>query len=213
MQIIAVTIFMVLILSSQFPCDVNINHSGRCIDYSSWSCWDDFSLALITIFPPMRCHRWWQGSEFEFHYGWSWYYEITLFFLTIAYGHCWWNCTLWWRHQMETFSSLLALCAGNSPVTGEFPTHSPVPRSFDVFFDLRLNQQLSKQWRRRWFETPSRSLWRHWNDEIISLCWRDSCHDCGNIYWCASRSITTLYNWHLRYKKKSKICDHLFSYE
>ena len=27
----------------------------------------------------------------------------------------------WWRHQMETFSSLLALCAGNSPVTGEFP--------------------------------------------------------------------------------------------
>ena len=30
----------------------------------------------------------------------------------------------WWRHQMETFSELLALCAGNSPVTGEFPTQS-----------------------------------------------------------------------------------------
>ena len=28
---------------------------------------------------------------------------------------------LWWRHQMETFSVLLAICAGNSPVTGEFP--------------------------------------------------------------------------------------------
>ena len=27
----------------------------------------------------------------------------------------------WWRHQMETFSTLLALFAGNSPVTGEFP--------------------------------------------------------------------------------------------
>ena len=27
----------------------------------------------------------------------------------------------WWRHQMEAFSALLALCAGNSPVTGEFP--------------------------------------------------------------------------------------------
>ena len=26
----------------------------------------------------------------------------------------------WWRHKMETFSALLALCAGNSPVTGEF---------------------------------------------------------------------------------------------
>ena len=27
----------------------------------------------------------------------------------------------WWRHQMETFSTLLALCAGNSPVNSEFP--------------------------------------------------------------------------------------------
>ena len=40
---------------------------------------------------------------------------------------------------METFSALLALCAGNSPVTGEFPPQRPVTRSFDIFFDLRLN--------------------------------------------------------------------------
>ena len=46
------------------------------------------------------------------------------------------------------FSALLAFCAENSPVTGEFPAQRPVTRSFDVFFDLRLNQQLSKQWRR-----------------------------------------------------------------
>ena len=39
----------------------------------------------------------------------------------------------WWRHQMETFSALMALCAGNSPVTGEFPAQRPVTRSFDVF--------------------------------------------------------------------------------
>ena len=37
---------------------------------------------------------------------------------------------------METFIALLALCAGNSPVTGEFPSQRPVTRSFDVFFDL-----------------------------------------------------------------------------
>ena len=30
----------------------------------------------------------------------------------------------WWRHQMEAFSALLAICAGNSLVTGEFPTQS-----------------------------------------------------------------------------------------
>ena len=69
----------------------------------------------------------------------------------------------WWRHQMETFSALLAICAGNSPVSGEFPAQRPVTRSFDVFFDLRLNKRLSKQWWGWWFETPSRPLWRHWN--------------------------------------------------
>ena len=56
-----------------------------------------------------------------------------------------------WRHQMETFSTLLALCAGNSPVTGEFPTQRPVTRSFEFFFDMRLGKQ-SWGW---WFETPS----------------------------------------------------------
>ena len=40
----------------------------------------------------------------------------------------------WWRHQMETFSALLAICAGNSPVTGEFPVQRPVTRSFNVSF-------------------------------------------------------------------------------
>ena len=69
----------------------------------------------------------------------------------------------WWRHQMETFSALLALCAGNSPVPGEFPAQRPVTRSFDVFFVLCLNQRLSKQSRGWWFETQSRPLWRHRN--------------------------------------------------
>ena len=43
---------------------------------------------------------------------------------------------------MESFSALLALCVENSPVIGEFPTQRPVTRSFDVFFDLRLNKRL-----------------------------------------------------------------------
>ena len=51
-----------------------------------------------------------------------------------------------------------------SPVTGEFHAQRPVTRSFDVFFDLRLNKWLSKQSWGRWFETLSRPLWRHCND-------------------------------------------------
>ena len=39
----------------------------------------------------------------------------------------------------------------------------PTTRSFDVFFDLRLNKLLSKHSRRRWLEAPSRSLARHCN--------------------------------------------------
>ena len=49
----------------------------------------------------------------------------------------------WWRHQIEAYSALLARCAGNSPVTDEFPTQMPVTRSFDIFFDLRLKKRLS----------------------------------------------------------------------
>ena len=69
----------------------------------------------------------------------------------------------WWRHQMETFSALLAICAENSPVPGEFSTQRPVTRSFDVYFDLRPNKGLSKQLWGWWFETQSCPLWRHRN--------------------------------------------------
>ena len=57
---------------------------------------------------------------------------------------------------MELFSVLLALCEGNPAVNSGFSSQRPVTWSFDAHFDLRL----SKQSRRRWFETPSRSLWR-----------------------------------------------------
>ena len=76
-------------------------------------------------------------------------------------GTSWHVYSPWWRHQMETFSMLLAFWAGNSPITGEFPTQRPVMQSFDVFFDLCLNKRLSKQSWGWWFYTPSCWLWRH----------------------------------------------------
>ena len=76
-------------------------------------------------------------------------------------------------------SALLSLCEGNPPVTGEFPSQRPVTQSFDVFFDLRQNKRLSKQSRRRWFETSSRSLWRHCN-VMHSYCLYHEC-DSNNI--------------------------------
>ena len=78
----------------------------------------------------------------------------------------------WWRHQKKPYSALLAICAGNTPVPGEFPAQRPVTRSFDVFFDLRLNKRLRRQSRGWWFETPSRPLWRHCNDGLV-LVWTE----------------------------------------
>ena len=64
---------------------------------------------------------------------------------------------------METFPALLALCEGNSPVTGEFPSQRPMTQSFGVFVFFICACKPSK---RRWFETPPRSLWRHCNVHI-----------------------------------------------
>ena len=71
------------------------------------------------------------------------------------------------------------------PLCGEFTGHrwilrvtgtKPVTRSFDVFFDLRMNKRLSKQSWGWWFETPSRPLWRHCNALVMSasLCRRQT---------------------------------------
>ena len=89
----------------------------------------------------------------------------------------------WWRHQMEAFSALLGICAGNSPVPGEFPAQRPVTRSFNVFFDLRLNKPLSKQSWGWWFETLSRPLSRHRN-AIISY---------GNAKYSSFRLVSSTY--------------------
>ena len=53
---------------------------------------------------------------------------------------------------------------------GEFTGHRWMTRSFDVFFDLRLNKRLNKQSWGCWFETPSPPLWRHCN--VLFFSWK-----------------------------------------
>ena len=84
------------------------------------------------------------------------------------FSNFWQLQNTWWRPQMETFSALLAICAGISPVPGEFPAQRPVTRSFYVFFDLRLYKRLSKQSWGWWFETLSRPFWRQCNEQFVS---------------------------------------------
>ena len=82
-------------------------------------------------------------------------------------------------------SALLALCAGNSPMTGEFPPQRSVTRSFGVFFDHRLHKRLNKQSRRLWFETQSSSLWRHcngWSNLQMGMIAQIGTKLCGKEY-------------------------------
>ena len=114
----------------------------------------------------------------------------------------------WWRHQMETFSALLAICEGNSPVPGEFPTQRPVTRSFDVFFDLRLHKRLCKQWWCWWFETLSRPLWRLRNE--IAL--KQASVICYKIPHCWS-SYDARFKFQMNIISYMKVSDiRLFSY-
>ena len=81
---------------------------------------------------------------------------------------------------------ILAIWAWNSPVPGEFLAQRPVTRSFDVFFDLRLNKRLSKQSSGWWFETLPCPLWRHCNCFCVFIHGK---LDCLSKNWPIMRQI------------------------
>ena len=86
------------------------------------------------------------------------------------------RCTQWLSVIMMTSSNgnifrVIGRLCGEFTGPGEFPAQRPVTRSFDVFFDLHPNKLLSKQWRGWWFETSSRSLWRHCNVWWFDILW------------------------------------------
>ena len=94
-------------------------------------------------------------------------------------GDGWWRYPSWFSHddviKWKHFPRRWPLC-GKFTGPGEFPAQRPATRSFDVFFDLRLNTRLSKQPWGWWFETPAWSLWRHRNelhDDNYNLSWLD----------------------------------------
>ena len=76
-----------------------------------------------------------------------------------------------WLHRINCATSVMMTSSNGNifrvtgHLCGEFPAQRPVTRSFDVFFDLRLNKWLSKQPWGWWFETPSHPLWRHCNGD------------------------------------------------
>ena len=78
------------------------------------------------------------------------------------------------------------------------PRWIPRTKAFDVFFDLRLNKRLSKQWQGWWFETPSCQLWRHCNVNTVKK-WNNL--SMPKLQRCKSKQkhnendVTTFPNW------------------
>ena len=111
----------------------------------------------------------------------------------------------WWRHQMEIFAALLAICATNSPVPGEFPSQRAVTRSFDVFFDLNawVNNRGAGDLRRH----PAHydvivMLWVGVPETIPAVQWIKYGHDFWYFTWapsCLSTMLRSLFHvWFLQ---------------
>ena len=104
----------------------------------------------------------------------------------------------WWRHQMETFSALLALCAGIPAVTGEFPSQRPLTRSLT---NGRVNNRDDDDLRRhhahydvtemRWFHLITwimthalmnklKRLLTHWSLNVTKSQWSEVIIGSGN---------------------------------
>ena len=128
--------------------------------------WDDryclhyLALCIIAIYNCKVFHRWFEMLTV---YG-------SVFSCTCV-SYYKWHCNV--LHVMKTSSNgnifrVTGPLCGEFTGPGEFPTQRPVTQSFDVFFDLRLDQRLSKQSWGWWFETLSRPLWCHCN-VVISI--------------------------------------------
>ena len=94
---------------------------------------------------------------------------------------------------------------GRDSVSNNQPHKRPVTRNFDVFFDLRLNKRLSKQWWGWWFETLSRPLWRHCDAtsfRVMTWCRRARSHYLINVRSSSVKS-SSIYLIHRKLSRES----------
>ena len=122
--------------------------------------------------------------------GWT----VKMLDLSKVYIHHWFNLNLgpghqpWWRHQMETFSALLALCAGNS---GNFP-HKGQWRG-------ALTVSLMCVWTNGWVNNRDagdvRRHCAHYDcNEATRNVYMESNHNIGNATWDQKNTIQTKYH-------------------
>ena len=99
----------------------------------------------------------------------------------------------WWRHQLDTFSVLLAIYEGNSQVISEFPSQRLGTQSFQGFFLSATEQTAEQTMVLPVFETPSRSLWRHCDCSLI--CQRHPLFTASDKLSCLPETTAALQNY------------------
>ena len=142
-------------------CAGNLPGTGRCFHLmtSSWNSLQNNPAMLIClfIFCNIYMNKWWNFVSDELIYGrkmlcfvWKALRSVICECHVMAFKH---DDVIKWKHFHVT-----------GPLWGESTGQRQVTQSFYVFFDMCPNKRLRKLPRRRWFDTPSRSLWRSCNE-------------------------------------------------
>ena len=115
---------------------------------------------------------WVRSFFYVLHLAWNWFMEYSILPDRVLPRRPMVDVTVISNMMMSSNGNIFRVIGplwGEFTVTGEFLSQILMTWSFDIFFGLRL----SKQSRRRWFETPSRPLCRHCNEcscPTNSLC-------------------------------------------
>ena len=124
-----------------------------------------FKICLSTCDKNILQKSTWLYTRQMFHIKWIVFHVLCMVSCYSAYkNHRRHENVIKWKHFRVTGP----LCGEFT--TGEFPTQRPMPRSFGVFFHLRLTERLSKQSWGWWYETPLRPSRRHSNGFALFLC-------------------------------------------
>ena len=141
---------------------------GRSLGTFIYSVWKLHALRYWISMICVRLEAYWQAlknvccmkTKYQWLTHWSLDKKDALFHTTFLFNE---YCSIMMTSSNgNIFRETGPLC-GEFTGPGEFPTQRPVTRSFDVFFDRRLNKRSSKQPRGWWLETLSCSLWRQSN--------------------------------------------------
>ena len=161
-------------------------------------CWNRFSSNYFRICNDISCFK--ERDCFPvLIYNNRWHLYIDLYRCIFAAS--------WRRHQIETFSTLLTLCAGNSPVTLNSPHKGQRGGALEFSLICALNKRLSRQSWGCSFETPPCSSWRHCDVTHstyghVCILWYIFPNDCIGIYilalkFGASLPFDVVVSWYI----------------